>query len=84
MDVRPARLAFDAGELLLAEGDVVFDSTDAAIVQMDSSPDSPPTAITTLVSLLQHGLLGLKAIRLVRWQMIRSGAVAYLSGVAMP
>ena len=74
----------DAGELLLAEGDVVFDSTNAAIVQMDSSPDSPPTASTTLVSLFQHGLLGLKAIRLVRWQMIRSGAVAYLSGVAIP
>jgi hypothetical protein len=68
----------EASELLLAEGGVDLDSTREAALQMDSDPVDGPAE---LVSLFQNNLLGLKAVRTIRWQMRNPGAVAYVSGV---
>jgi len=68
----------DAAELLLADGDVELNSTREAALQMDSDPADGPAE---LVSLFQNNLLGLKAVRTIRWQMRNPAAVAYVSGV---
>lgn len=68
----------EASELLLAEGGVELGSTREAALQMDSDPADGPAE---LVSLFQNNLLGLKAVRTIRWQMRTPAAVAYVSGV---
>ncbi|MXQ13231.1 hypothetical protein [Microvirga makkahensis] len=45
---------------------------------MDSDPVDGPAE---LVSLFRNNLLGLKAVRTIRWKMQNPGAVAYVSGV---
>jgi hypothetical protein len=67
-------------EILLADdGQVVIDASNQASVQMDTAPDSPPTASTTLVSLWQMNFVGLKAERWINWLKRRSTAVGYIS-----
>jgi hypothetical protein len=68
----------DAADLLLAEGSVELSSTREAALQMESDPVDGPAE---LVSLFQNNLLGLKAVRTIRWQMRNPAAVAYVSGV---
>ena len=77
-------ILIDAAELLLAEGDLVLDASRNAVVQLSDSADSPPSAATTLASLWQFNLLGVRVVRFINWKMRRSGAVAYLSGLATP
>ena len=52
-----------------------------ATMQFDDAPDSPPTALTGLVSLWQHNLRALMAERWFGFEKARSTAVAMLSGV---
>ena len=47
-------------------------------VQLDTAPDSPPTASTVLVSTWQRGLVALKVECWINWA-VRSGAVATLT-----
>jgi HK97 family phage major capsid protein len=69
-----------APEILLADdGQVVIDASDQASVQMDTAPDSPPTASTALVSLWQMNFVGLRAERWINWLKRRSTAVGYIS-----
>lgn len=69
-----------AGEIMLADdGQVVIDASNQASVQMDSAPDSPPSGTTTLVSLWQMNMVGLKAERWINWLKRRSTAVGYIS-----
>lgn len=69
-----------APEIMLADdGQVVIDASNQASVNMDSAPDSPPTASTTLVSLWQMNMTGLRAERWINWLKRRSTAVAYIS-----
>jgi len=69
-----------APEIFLADdGQVVIDASDQASVQMDTAPDSPPTASTALVSLWQMNFVGLRAERWINWAKRRSTAVGYIS-----
>jgi len=69
-----------ADEIMLADdGQVVIDASNQASVQMDSAPDSPPTASTNLVSLWQMNMTGLRAERWINWKKRRAAAVAYIS-----
>jgi HK97 family phage major capsid protein/HK97 family phage prohead protease len=68
-------------EILLAdEGGVTIDVSREASLQMNSTPDSPPTAATVMTSLWQQNLVGIRVERLVTWKKRRPQAVAYISG----
>jgi hypothetical protein len=47
---------------------------------MDSTPDSPPTAATNMVSLWQQNMVAIKAERFINWAKRRSTSVAMISG----
>lgn len=68
-----------AGEIMLADdGAVNIDMSREASLQMETAPDSPATASTTLVSLWQHNMIAIKAERYMRWVARRSGAVGMI------
>lgn len=70
----------DAAELLTAADDtMMIDSSEQATLQMDSLPDSPPTASTAMVNLWQHNLAAWKIIKPANWKMRRAGAVARIT-----
>lgn len=67
-------------EIMLADdGQTVIDASNQASLQMDTAPDSPPTASTAVVSLWQMNFVGLRAERWINWLKRRSTAVAYIS-----
>jgi HK97 family phage major capsid protein/HK97 family phage prohead protease len=69
-----------SNEIMLADdGQVVIDASNQASVNMDTAPDSPPTASTILVSLWQMNMTGLRAERWINWLKTRSTAVGYIS-----
>lgn len=68
-----------ASEIMLADdGQVVIDASNQASIQMDSAPDSPPSASTNMVSLWQMNMVGVRAERWINWKKRRSTAVAYI------
>ena len=68
-------------EILIAdEGGVTIDVSREASLQMNSTPDSPPTASTVMTSLWQQNLVGIRAERMITWRKRRPEAVAYISG----
>lgn len=68
-----------APEIMLADdGQTVIDASNQASVQMDTAPDSPPTASTNMVSLWQMNMTGIRAERWVNWKKRRSTAVSYI------
>jgi hypothetical protein len=68
-------------EILLADdGGVSIDISREASLQMETSPDSPATSSTTLVSLWQHNMVAIKAERFVNWKARRSTAAGYDPG----
>lgn len=68
-----------ATEILLAdEGETVLDASSEASLQMESAPDSPVSGTTTLVSLWQHNMIGIRAERYINWGKRRPGAVQYI------
>lgn len=69
-----------AREILLADdGQVNIDASREATLQMETAPDSPPTAATVMTSLWQHNMVAIKAERFINWVKRRSTAVSYLS-----
>jgi hypothetical protein len=54
---------------------VTIDASQRGLLQMDSSPDSPTTGSTNLISLWQQGMLGIKAEREINWVKRRSTSV---------
>lgn len=73
-------VAINAPEVLVADdGGVSIDISREASLQMDSAPDSPETASTTMVSLWQRNYIGIKAERFVTWKVGRTGAVQFIS-----
>jgi HK97 family phage prohead protease len=67
-------------EILLADdGVTVIDSSREASVQLDTAPDSPPTASTAYVSLWQMNFTGLRAERWITWLKRRTGVVQFIS-----
>jgi HK97 family phage major capsid protein len=74
-------VAFDAAEILVAEGGIEFRTSTEGTIEMVDVVDSPPTASTVLTSLWQRNLVAIGINRYVRWQRRRDGAAAYLSSV---
>jgi hypothetical protein len=72
-------IAIDGAGVYVADSGIEIDISSEASLQMDSAPDAPPTASTTLVSLFQLNLRGFRIERFVNWQAV-SGAVKYLAG----
>jgi HK97 family phage major capsid protein/HK97 family phage prohead protease len=69
-----------ASEILLADdGGVTLDVSREASLQMDSAPDEESGA-TTMVSLWQNNLVGLRAERFINWKRRRDAAVGYIQG----
>lgn len=67
-------------DILLADDEqVMIDVSREATLQMDSAPDSPPTASTVMYSLFQNNGVAVRAERYINWVKRRSTAVAYIS-----
>lgn len=69
-----------ANQILLADdGQVTIDASREASLQLDTVPDSPPTASTNMVSLWQSNHVGLRCERFINWLKRRATAVQYIS-----
>ena len=75
---KPAEFYFDADPSTTRPVVAIKETGDAA-VQMN---DAPSAGAQQMVSLWQHGLVGIRGLRFVNWQRRRSGAVAVLRSVA--
>jgi HK97 family phage major capsid protein/HK97 family phage prohead protease len=74
-------VAVNAPEVLVADdGQVSVDISREASLQMDSAPDSPPTATTVMQSLWQLNLVGIRCERGLNWIKRRATAVQYIEG----
>ena len=73
----------DAAELIVGEepNATTLDQSTEAMVQLSTTPDSPPSASTLFSSLWQLDLQGWRVVRTINWKLRRSGAVAMLTGV---
>jgi HK97 family phage major capsid protein len=71
----------NASDILLADdGQVMIDASREASLQMDTSPDSPPSSSTVMISMWQQNMMAIKAERYINWAKRRADAVAYISG----
>jgi len=79
-------VAVNASDVFLADdGGVTIDASEQASLQMDDNPqtqDGTTGTGTSLVSLWQTNMLGLRVEREITWKLVRSASVQYLSGVA--
>jgi Phage capsid family len=71
----------DAAQLAASALPIELDSTDAADLQLDTAPDSPPLSTTPYVSLWQENLAALRATRYFAVKRLRDTAVAYASAI---
>lgn len=69
----------DASEIQSVEGSVLVDASEEASLQMRTDPLS---GATTLVSLFQNHLVGLRITKFANWRSRRPGAAAYIDGCA--
>lgn len=65
----------DQEQLMLSEGDLEIDASTEASLEMN---DAPSGGATSLRSLWQNNLLGLKAVRYIYWSKRRSQAVQFI------
>jgi len=70
----------DAAAIVVAAGDAGVDVSREAAVEMNSTPTSPPTAATVLISLWQHNMTGVKVERFLNWAKARADAAALVTG----
>lgn len=76
-------ILLDAAQIYLGEeAGIRVDSSEQAIVEMDSAPATPGTASTVYKTLWQFNLVGLRAEKFVAWKRARTNAVRYISNVA--
>lgn len=61
------------------DGGITLDVSNEASVQM---VDNPSAGATTLVSLFQNDLVGLRAVREINWQRRRAASVNFIDGVS--
>lgn len=78
-DGDPIIVASTPDILLADDGQVTIDVSREATLQMDTAPDSPPTASTVMYSLFQNNGVAIRAERYINWAKRRSTAVAYIS-----
>jgi hypothetical protein len=69
----------DAGGIAYGEGGIEVDSSEEAMVQMQSVPLTDSTA--AWVSLWQMNRVGVRMVMEANWRTARSGSVVILSGV---
>jgi hypothetical protein len=81
----------DAGQIVTATSELILEELEEAVLQMDTTPDSPPTGSTTLTSLWQLNQVGIRAERWIIGQKLRSDSVAaitdpnsYITGTGSP
>lgn len=72
----------DAQQIAAASDTITLDASREAIVQLDTAPDSPPTASSNLVSLWQLNMIALKAERWFGAQKLTTAGVAVLTNIA--
>jgi HK97 family phage major capsid protein/HK97 family phage prohead protease len=71
----------NASDILLADdGQVVIDASREASLQMDTTPDSPATSSTIMISMWQQNMMAIKAERYINWAKRRAECVGYISG----
>ena len=75
-------IAFDASQLAMGSTGLEIDASNRASVQMDTAPDSPPSASSNMVSLWQLNQTGLRATRYFGCERLRSTAVSAISNVS--
>ncbi len=69
----------DASEIFFADdGQVTLDVSEQASLQMDSAPTN---AASSMISLWQNNLIGIRAERFMNWKRARDNAVTYLDFV---
>jgi hypothetical protein len=73
-----AIVVVDGRAIVYCDGGVEVSVSDAAAVQMNTTPDDPPSATTVIVSLWQENLVGFRPVRAVNWSA-QAGAVQYLA-----
>ncbi len=74
----------DAASIALGEGDASFMSSGQGTVEMEDAPigDATTGTGTTLVSMFQNRLEGIKLQREINWQRVRAGAVSLITGAS--
>jgi hypothetical protein len=81
--VPAAQMVFaDVAQFAASGGVVVLDVTQQATIQMDSAPDSPPTAATNQVGLWQNDLSAFRAERIFGIERLRTASVAIIGSIA--
>lgn len=74
-------VAIDANTVAVSTGALGLQVLQQGDIQMESSPDSPPTASTTRLSLWQNNLVALLLRRYFGCELLRSTGAAMLSSV---
>jgi hypothetical protein len=72
----------DASQIAAGSDTVELDVTRQATLQLETTPDSPPTASTVLQSLWQTNSVALKAERFFGAEPLTDTAVALIDGVS--
>jgi hypothetical protein len=75
-------LLADAQQIAAASDMIQLSATNEASIQMDTTPDSPPTGSTPLISLWQFNYAGLKAERFFGAQKLTTTGVCVLTSIA--
>lgn len=75
-------VCFDAAQLAANGGTTELDASNQAAIQMDSAPDSPPSASTTITPFWPNNVTGLRAVRWFGIERLGSAAVSKVIGVA--
>lgn len=75
-------ILIDASRFAAASDTITLDTSMQASLQLNTSPDSPPTGSTTLVNLWQHNLVGAKAARFFGIQALTANASATTTGMS--
>ena len=70
----------DAQQVAAASDTINLDQSDQASIQLDTAPDSPPTASTNMYSFWPNNAVGLKAERVFGAQKLTTTGVAVLTG----
>ena len=73
--------ALDAAQLIGWAGSIGFDETHQATLQLNTSPDSPPTGGTTLTSLWQQNMKGIRVERWLGVERPRITSVSMVTGI---
>jgi hypothetical protein len=75
-------ILLDASRFAGYSDTITLDASEQATLQMNTAPDSPPTASTPLLSLWQHDMVALRATRWWGIQNLTSTAAATTTGMS--